>query len=234
MRRLSIHCLFGIAACALTATAMSSAASAAAITSASDPALAGATIQDFETSTLGNYVSHSFGGFTITAQNTAHDTPASFDIATDFAGSYNTRGLQHVSNFGNEFQSLRFDFAAATSAFGFLFGASDSTWTLDAYNSSNILLDTYTIPATGASNAGDFFGLSGLNGASYATLIQNEDGFYTNCIPAGFGCVDYVFVDNFTYKSGTITTVPEPFTLSLFGTGLAGAVAMRRRKKKVA
>ena len=28
-----------------------------------------------------------------------------------------------------------------------------------------------------------------------------------------------------------ITSVPEPFTLSLFGAGLAGAVAMRRRKK---
>jgi hypothetical protein len=31
-----------------------------------------------------------------------------------------------------------------------------------------------------------------------------------------------------------IDTVPEPLTVSLFGAGLAGAVAMRRRKKKVA
>ena len=30
------------------------------------------------------------------------------------------------------------------------------------------------------------------------------------------------------------TSVPEPFTLSLFGAGLAGAAAMRRRKKKAA
>jgi len=31
-----------------------------------------------------------------------------------------------------------------------------------------------------------------------------------------------------------IRSVPEPLTLSLFGAGLAGAVAMRRRKKNVA
>jgi hypothetical protein len=32
-------------------------------------------------------------------------------------------------------------------------------------------------------------------------------------------------------QGGTSTNVPEPITLSLFGAGLAGAVAMRRRKK---
>ena len=31
---------------------------------------------------------------------------------------------------------------------------------------------------------------------------------------------------------GTVSAVPEPLTLSLFGAGLAGAIAMRRRKKK--
>lgn len=32
-------------------------------------------------------------------------------------------------------------------------------------------------------------------------------------------------------KSGDATAIPEPLTLSLFGAGLAGAVAIRRRKK---
>ena len=31
-----------------------------------------------------------------------------------------------------------------------------------------------------------------------------------------------------------VTSVPEPGTLALFGAGLAGAIAMRRRKKKAA
>ncbi len=35
-----------------------------------------------------------------------------------------------------------------------------------------------------------------------------------------------------TTASGQIVQTPEPISLSLFGAGLAGAVAMRRRKKK--
>lgn len=42
------------------------------------------------------------------------------------------------------------------------------------------------------------------------------------------------FVGNTPPASVSGSTVPEPVTLSLFGTGLAGAVAMRRRKKKTA
>jgi hypothetical protein len=63
-------------------------------------------------------------------------------------------------------------------------------------------------------------------------------------INAGPHDLDVFFVDINNVQSGltfgidtvgvtTTSTVPEPFTLSLFGAGLAGAAAMRRRKKKV-
>lgn len=43
---------------------------------------------------------------------------------------------------------------------------------------------------------------------------------------------DIVALDDIRYAS-TSAAVPEPITISLFGAGLAGAVAMRRRRKKV-
>ncbi len=43
---------------------------------------------------------------------------------------------------------------------------------------------------------------------------------------------DIVALDDIQYASAnSVTPVPEPLTLSLFGAGFAGAVAMRRRKK---
>ena len=41
----------------------------------------------------------------------------------------------------------------------------------------------------------------------------------------------YWALDDVSLNPLVTTRVPEPFTLSLFGAGLAGAVAMRRRKK---
>jgi len=43
-------------------------------------------------------------------------------------------------------------------------------------------------------------------------------------------CNDY----NITTTSGEIAQAPEPITLTLFGAGLVGTFAMRRRKKKLA
>jgi hypothetical protein len=218
--------ILSFAACGALVSVLSTSAMAAPINNPLDPALAGATVQDFESAAPGHFVTQTYGGLTVTAVNTAEVPAAAFDIAGDFNGGYNTRGLLHISNLGTEFEALRFDFSTPTSAFGFLFGASDATWILNAYNSSNTLLDSRSVPAVFSSNAGDFFGLGGLSGASYATLTQQFDGIYAN------GGVDFVFVDNFTFVGGAITVpVPEPLTISIFAAGLAGAAAMRRRRK---
>jgi hypothetical protein len=38
----------------------------------------------------------------------------------------------------------------------------------------------------------------------------------------------------FNLDNLTVAAIPEPVTLSVFGVGLAGAAALRRRKKKAA
>jgi hypothetical protein len=63
--------------------------------------------------------------------------------------------------------------------------------------------------------------IGGLGGPSWEC-----DGSYSCYVPAG-GQIRYI-------TSGSASDpvrVPEPLTLSLFGAGLAGAAAMRRRKK---
>lgn len=207
-------------ALAVLSAVLAGQAHAANITSESDPSLSGATLVDFEAGPSGNWVSRNFGALTITALNTAYAPNATFSVASDYAGNYNTRGLLHVSNHGNEFQGLRFDFNAPASAFGFLFGASDSSWNLNAYTAGGTLLQSSAIQPVKGSNAGDYFGFSGLSNASYALLTQNQDQIYAS------GGVDYVFVDNFR-----VAAVPEPetFALMLAGLGLVGA-AVRRRK----
>jgi hypothetical protein len=85
------------------------------------------------------------------------------------------------------------------------------------------LLDSLNIGAVYGSNAGDYFGLTGFGTASYATLIQNYDGYYSN------GGTDYVFVDNIRFVSGG-SRVPEPSALALFV--FAGLLMFKVRQRK--
>jgi len=180
--------------------------------------LAGGTVIDFE---IGDYNAPS-----LTLSGVTFTGDANIIVAGDYAGSYNTRGMYHITNFGNYPQLFQFDFAAPVDAFGFLWGAADANWTLSAFNGST-LLESFTVSPTQSSNAGDYFGIA-YSGITHAILTcDTSSGFYP----------DYVFIDNFTFAgdgddNGGGTEVPEPATMLLFGTGLAGLASRRLRKNK--
>ena len=115
-------------------------------------------------------------------------------------------------------------------AFGFNWGGSDTTWTLTAYDPSHSPLESYNIPAVGSSNGGDFFGLAAID-IAYATLAQNGSLgqlSFLGLVSLRLDLTDEIFIDNFSYKTQS-SPVPEPATMLLFGSGLIGLGAVRRK-----
>ena len=173
--------------------------------------LAGGTVIDFESETLGAFTSLTIGG--VTFSTTANEVGY---INNDYAGNYNTTGKSLVNTYAaNGFFNLFIDFSSPVNAFGFNWGAADQPWVLTAYDSSSNFLDSYVLPATYGSNAGDYFGIAAA-GIKSATLQTEVPG-------------DYVFVDNFTYSG---RQVPEPSALLLLGSGLLGLALFRRMRKE--
>lgn len=173
--------------------------------------LAGGTVIDFESAGVVNAPSLSIAGVTFTGDTNIH-------VDSDYAGNYNTRGTYHMTNYGVGPNSFRFDFDAPVSAFGFLWGAADYTWTLSAFNGSD-LLETLILDPTTSSNSGDYFGIAHA-GITHATLISNGGDFGT----------DYVFIDNFTVNNANVSAVPVPAAVWLFGSGLVGLLGFNRKR----
>lgn len=118
------------------------------------------------------------------------------------------------------------DSLLGTNSFGF--DIELDTFTL----SLNLSAGTYWLNLFNADVGGDIVGWDQGGGSSQAW--ENTLGFLTadnNCQAAG--TTDGSCAETFRIN-GTSSAVPEPITLSLFGAGLVGAAALRRRKTKTA
>ena len=173
----------------------------------------GQQVATFDAAAPGSYDSYTEAGVTFTT-----------DIGTEFIdnayiGAYNTFGVNSLHNCycATSFGQVNMAFASPVSGIGFFWGASDNQWTLSAYDSSNALIESYALPITFASDAGDFVGIKD-PGIAFATLVG----------PSG----DYVFIDN---VEGTLGgTVPEPASWALLLVGLGGLGATLRSRRKLA
>jgi len=107
------------------------------ISSSLDPALSGSALIDFEAQASGSFTSLTIGNVTF---STSGGQVGYIDSA--YAGQYNATGQSLKNSYASDaFNSLRISFASAVSAFGFNWGASDTQWTLRAFDSGNNLLE---------------------------------------------------------------------------------------------
>jgi hypothetical protein len=180
------------------------------ITSQSDPVLSGATVQNFNAETIGTFT----GGMIFPGQFVFTALDNHYRYQNTFSGSFNTSGV-YLDNgeYGDVgFYNIHFGFGNA-SAFGFHWGASDSAgiWTLTAYDAANNVIESYSMPATNSSNAGDFFGIAAAN--------------MDHAILSNAGSYDWIMIDDFTVK----LAAPLPGAVWLLGSGLLGLLGWRRK-----
>jgi hypothetical protein len=187
---------------------------AAIITNADDPALAGATVIDFETVPTGMYSTLSVSNVTFSTDNVG-----AFQITSSWNGFYGTQG-NALANFSPTANPIRIDFASSVTAFGFSWGAADGSWTMQLFGTDNQLLESHFIPEQTSPYVG-FIGAGNLN-ISHAVLTGSYD--------------DLILIDNFKYVTASQdAAVPEPATLAIWGFGAIGcAVAAYRRRKQSA
>jgi hypothetical protein len=173
----------------------------------------GQPVATFDGAAPGVYSTYTEAGVTFTA-----DSGAMY-IDNSYIGDYNTFGVNSLHNCycSNSFGALTMTFATPVSGIGFFWGASDDQWTLSAYNSSDALIESFLLPITSGSNAGDFVGIKDPGIAS--AVLSGPSG-------------DYIFIDN---VEGVGSGVPEPASWALMILGMGGVgFALRGRASKPA
>lgn len=132
----------------------------------------------------------------------------------------------YITAGGTATSSALLSFTNQLHYFGLLWGSIDTFNTIELLSGSTVV---GTITGTDAALAASTLpsGMQSIDGTAYVNINSDIafDGIRALSTQHAFE------FDNVAYSADPVS-VPEPLTLSLFGAGLAGAAAMRRRKKK--
>ena len=210
-RRLAVLCGFML-------LPFATAAQASQITLASDPALTGSTLIDFNNEPDANFFSKTILGVTFTA---GPSFGAQLGIASYLVGGDDGAGSGQVLHTAPSPDAFQIAFSTPVSAFAMLWLGSNVDWTVNLYNSSNTLLETLVFAPPTTQPTNKFYGATN-NGISYVTLVA----------AGGF---DFMKIDDFQFvpQSTTGSPVPEPGTMMLFATGAVALFGLRRTRYSV-
>ncbi|MBV1898543.1 MAG: VPLPA-CTERM sorting domain-containing protein [Cycloclasticus sp.] len=179
-------------------------ANSALITSSTNSALDGATVETFNSIGLGDYSSLSVSGATIVGNG------GDMTISNDFnTTSFGVDGYA-LQNAGGTPTSFSIIFDNAVDAFGIWGGAYNNSWTFSAFDSLDNLIESVTASTSCCSPM--FFG-----------LLNNDMAKVTLS-----GAGDWVIFDNLTYKE-SVSAVPIPAAALMFLPALLGFLGLRRK-----